>query len=134
MNPSRRKPLAIATALFVIALTAGCVPSTMFELDPVDTTTPPAGSNNTRYAVQSTCPVRITYTTPSGTSQSTGRRVWTADMRFQSGDFAYVSAQLQCEIGVVSTTIYVWDGSRWVWAGANSAGGPYGIATTRGTY
>jgi len=70
----------------------------------------------------------LTYETPTGTEQRTVNLPWSKTYKFSKGDFAYISAQNQGEVGTVKVEIKV-DGT--VWKHAESSGA-YVIASCSG--
>ncbi len=99
-----------------------------------------------RYEVVNTCTSSVTLQAATGVSQytigpSSSDDPWWYMRGAQSRDFLYVSAQLRCRNGVITTRILKWDARAryvdppgwYVWR-QNTSQGDFVISTTSGSY
>lgn len=117
-----------------ISRAAGPLPPEPTSTLPSRSSTPLTPSNplhTAQYVVEATCGTRVTFSTPTGTVMAeTGSR-WNHSMYTREGVFLYVSAQLTCRDGRVTTSILTRDRDQWVTRATNTSTGAYAISTTR---
>lgn len=94
-----------------------------------------------RYEVEASCNTFVTYEAAGGVAQTDAGPSWWYERTAWSGDFLYVSAQLQCDGGSVTTRILTWDSygtpsepAGWRVEKEVTSSGAYVIATVSDSY